>query len=85
MEYKKIAGIKLPAIGIGTWDMGRAKGREGPGERPDYSNDENCIAAIKEALKLGMWHIDTAEMYSGGHAEQIVATAIKGIPRKKCS
>ncbi len=79
MEYKTIAGIKLPAIGIGTWGMGKAKA----GERPDTSNDENCIAAIREAIKLGMWHIDTAEMYSSGHAEQIVAKAIKGIPREQ--
>src|SRR3989338_4525502 len=79
MEYKTIAGIKLPAIGIGTWGMGKAK----VGERPDTSNDEGCIAAIREAIKLGMWHIDTAEMYSSGHAEQIVAKAIKGIPREK--
>lgn len=80
MEYKTIAGIRLPAIGIGTWNMGKAKG---PGERPDNSNDEQFIAAIKEAIKLGMWHIDTAEMYSSGHAEQIVARAIKGIPREE--
>ena len=83
MEYKSIAGIKLPAIGIGTWDMGRAKGLEGPGERPDYSNDESYIVAIKEAIRLGMWHIDTAEMYSGGHAEEIICAAIKNIPRNK--
>ncbi len=83
MEYKSIAGIKLPAIGIGTWDMGRAKGLEGMGERPEYSNDESHIAAIKEAIRFGMWHIDTAEMYSGGHAEEIAGAAIKRIPRKK--
>lgn len=83
MEYKSIAGIKLPVIGIGTWDMGRAKGMEGIGERPEYSNDERYIAAIREAIRFGMWHIDTAEMYSGGHAEEIAGAAIKRIPRKK--
>lgn len=80
MECKTIAGIRLPAIGIGTWNMGRAKGH---GERPDSSDDEQSVAAIKEAIKFGMWHIDTAEMYSSGHAEQIVAKAIKGIPREQ--
>ncbi len=79
MEYKTIAGTRLPAIGIGTWGMGKAE----IGEGSDTSNDENCIAAIREAIKLGMWHIDTAEMYSSGHAEQIVAKAIKGIPREQ--
>ncbi|MBI2144658.1 aldo/keto reductase [Candidatus Woesearchaeota archaeon] len=80
MEYKTISGIKLPAIGIGTWNMGRARLGH---EKPDCSNDEKFVAAIKEAIKLGMWHIDTAEMYSSGHAEQIVAKAIKGIPREQ--
>lgn len=79
MEYKTITGIRLPSIGIGTWNMGKAPG---PSERPDYSKDGQCIAAIKEAVKLGMWHIDTAEMYSSGHAEEIVAAAIKDAPRK---
>lgn len=80
MEYKTIAGIKLPAIGIGTWNMGRAKIGY---EKPDKSNDDQYVQAIREAIKLGMWHIDTAEMYSSGHAEQIVAAAIKGIPREE--
>lgn len=80
MDYKAIAGLKLPAIGIGTWNMGRARLGH---EKPDRSNDEQCISAIKEAIKLGMWHIDTAEMYSSGHAEQIVAKAIRGIPREQ--
>ena len=80
MEYKTIAGITLPVLGIGTWNMGKAPG---PSERASDSDDERCILAIKEAIKLGMSHIDTAEMYSNGHAEQIVARAIKGIPREK--
>lgn len=83
MEYKTIAGIKLPAIGIGTWNMGRIKWpRTIIGEKPDHSEDEKCIAALRKAIKLGMWHIDTAEMYSSGHAEEIVAAAIKDMPRK---
>ncbi len=80
MEFKKIAGIRLASIGIGTWGMGKAPGGR---EDPDKSNDLRCIAAIKEAIKLGMWHIDTAEMYSSGHAEQIVAQAIKGSAREE--
>ncbi len=79
MEFKELAGIKLPAIGIGTWGMGKAR----HGEDPDSSKDDACINALREAIKLGMWHIDTAEMYSSGHAEQLVAKAIKGIPREQ--
>lgn len=84
MECKAIVGIRLPVLGIGTWAMGKAKGPwHLVRETPDSSSDEQCVAAIKEAIRLGMWHIDTAEMYSSGHAEEIVATAIKNIPRKK--
>lgn len=84
MECETITGVRLPAIGIGTWDMGRARGPwQLAREKPDYSNDEKCIEAIKEAIKLGMWHIDTAEMYSSGHAEEIVGAAIRDVPRKK--
>ena len=84
MACKAIAGIRLPVLGIGTWAMGKAKGPwRLVRETPDSSSDRQCVAAIKEAIKLGMWHIDTAEMYSSGHAEEIVAAAIKGIPRKK--
>lgn len=80
MEFKILAGIKLPAIGVGTWGMGRAKG---PGEVPDDSEDDKYIDVIREAIKLGMSHIDTAEMYSSGHSEEIVGKAIKGIPRNR--
>ncbi|RLI64966.1 MAG: aldo/keto reductase [Candidatus Asgardarchaeum californiense] len=65
---------KIPAIGMGTWRMGG-------GMAPDYSRDNEEIAALKHGLELGMWLIDTAEIYGGGHAEELVAEAIKGYPR----
>ncbi len=76
MEYKTIAGIKVPAIGYGTWTVG------GKWEA-DTSDDANEINAIKEAIKNGVTHIDTAEIYSGGHAEEIVGEAIKEFDREK--
>lgn len=75
MQYKKIShNINLPVIGIGTWAMG--------GElEPNFDNDENNIQAIKSAIELGMTHIDTAEIYGGGHSEELVGEAIKGFDR----
>ena len=77
MQYKKNShSIDIPVIGIGTWAMG--------GElEPNFDNDENCIQAIKSAIKLGMTHIDTAEIYGGGHSEELVGEAIKDFDRSK--
>ncbi len=58
-------GMRMPALGIGTWRMG---------ERAGQKKDE--IAAIRLAMDLGVTLIDTAEMY--GDAETVVGEAIKG-------
>jgi diketogulonate reductase-like aldo/keto reductase len=68
--------VNIPVLGIGTWGIG------GLTER-DYSADRKCVKAIRTAIKLGMSHIDTAEIYSQGHAEELVGEAIKGFERKK--
>lgn len=70
------SGYSLPVYGLGTWQMG------GRGE-PDYSKDEEEIQAIKGAIELGITHIDTAESYGQGHAEELVAEAIKKYDRSK--
>uniref|UniRef100_A0A7C4JQR4 Aldo/keto reductase n=1 Tax=Thermodesulfobacterium geofontis TaxID=1295609 RepID=A0A7C4JQR4_9BACT len=77
MELKELnnTGIKIPAIGMGTWEIG---GRLSP----DYSMDEYYIEILREGIKLGMSLIDTAEMYGAGHSEEIVGEAIKIFPRE---
>lgn len=66
----------MPLLGIGTYSFG--------GEHePDYSKDEEYIQAIKDALEIGYNHIDTAEIYGGGHCEELVGKAISGFNRKK--
>lgn len=69
-------GFSLPVYGLGTWQIG---GRY----EPDYSNDEQEIVAIKAAVENGITHIDTAEIYGGGHAEELVGEAIKSYNRQK--
>lgn len=61
-------GFSLPVFGLGTWRMG---------------GDAADIAAIRTAIDLGITHIDTAELYAAGHAEEMVAEAIKGYDRSK--
>lgn len=64
-------------LGIGTARLIGKKDNEG------NSDDPTDINAIKEAIKSGVNHIDTAELYGNGHAEELVAQAIKDILRTK--
>src|SRR5713226_2718877 len=67
MEYTQLGkdGPKIPVLGMGTWLVG---GRT----RPDRSMDPENVRALRHGIRLGMSFIDTAEMYSGGHADEIV-------------
>ncbi len=77
MEFKTLAtGGKIPALGLGTWGMGG-------GMTADRSNDKKYVEAITYAIKKGITHIDTAELYGHGHCEELVGQAIKKFDRKK--
>lgn len=69
-------GFTMPVYGLGTWQMG------GRWEK-NFENDAADINAIKKAIDLGITHIDTAEVYGNGHAEELIAEAIKDYDRKK--
>ncbi len=56
---------EVAVIGQGTWYL----------ERGDRAQ---AIATLRQGLDLGMTHIDTAEMYGSGAAEELVAEAIAG-------
>lgn len=58
-------GSKVPVLGQGTWYQG--------GDHRDAA-----IAALRRGIELGMTHIDTAEMYLSGTAEEWIAEAIAG-------
>ena len=64
----------VPAIGLGTWGIGGY-------EMPDYSKDDHYVRIVRRAIELGLYLIDTAEYYGKGHAEEIVGSAIKDVPR----
>lgn len=57
-------GVSLPVIGQGTWLIEEDSARG--------------IEALRLGLDLGMTHVDTAEMYGNGKAEELVARAIAG-------
>jgi diketogulonate reductase-like aldo/keto reductase len=60
-------GERVPALGQGTWHMGENRRR---------AAEE--AAALRLGIDLGMTLIDTAELYGGGAAEEIVAEAANG-------
>src|SRR3954466_3623275 len=76
MDYWTVQGEKIPVLGIGTYGMGGGMFRSRAADKKD-------IEAIQYALSLGMSHIDTAEMYAQGHAEELVSEAIKDFDRQK--
>ncbi len=55
----------VSVIGQGTWYI-------------DQADRGAAVAALRRGLDLGMTHIDTAEMYGSGAAEQVVGAAIAG-------
>ncbi len=63
-RFTRLTG-EIPVVGLGTWNM----------ERDDR---KGAIAALRRGIELGVVHIDTAEMYGNGKAEEIVAEAIAG-------
>ena len=60
-------GVSVPVIGQGTWAMGESRAAR----RAE-------VAALRLGIELGMTHLDTAEMYADGGAEEVVAEAVAG-------
>ncbi len=58
-----LTGRAVPIIGQGTWYI-------------EQANRAAAVAAIRHGLDAGMTHIDTAELYGSGKAEEIVAEAV---------
>jgi diketogulonate reductase-like aldo/keto reductase len=67
MELRLFGTTKrfVPRIGQGTWYI-----EEGHGP--------TAVAALRRGIDVGMTHIDTAEMYGAGAAEELVGEAIAG-------
>ena len=68
MKYVELAsGEKVPALGLGTWEMGVGA-----------SDEAAQLRALQAGIAQGMTLLDTAEMYGDGRSEQLVAKAIAG-------
>lgn len=68
-------GTRVPVIGLGTWEVGG-------GMAPDHSQDDVLVETLRKTIEMGYSHIDTAEMYAGGHTEKLVGRAIQPFDRQ---
>jgi diketogulonate reductase-like aldo/keto reductase len=60
-------GVPVPIIGQGTWMI------EGSADE-----EQRAVDALRAGIDLGLTHIDTAEMYGSGRAEELTGKAIAG-------
>ena len=72
MIYRELgkSGMKIPAVGMGTWAIG--------GMWWGGTDNELAVAALQRGLDEGITLIDTAPMYGQGLAEEVVGQAIAG-------
>lgn len=71
MRFVEVAGVRVSAIGLGTWQFGS----------PEWGYGEAYAAAeagaiVRRALDLGVNLVDTAEVYGFGRSERIVGQAV---------
>lgn len=70
--------LDITRIGFGAWAIGGGGWAFSWGAQ----DDAESIAAIHEALDLGINWIDTAAVYGLGHSEEVVAKALDGVRQR---
>jgi aryl-alcohol dehydrogenase-like predicted oxidoreductase len=76
VKYVEAAGIRVSAIGLGTWQFAS----------PDWGYGDEWAATVapalvRRALELGVTLIDTAEAYGNGGSELVVGSALRDASR----
>jgi aryl-alcohol dehydrogenase-like predicted oxidoreductase len=71
-------GMNITRVGFGSWAVG-GDWAVGWGNQ----DDQDSIAAIRHALSRGVNWIDTAAIYGLGHSEEVVAAALRWIPKSE--
>jgi aryl-alcohol dehydrogenase-like predicted oxidoreductase len=72
MDTKKLGNLTTSALGLGCMGMPAAYGEADRGE---------SIATVRAALDAGITLLDTADFYSMGHNELLLAEALREVPR----
>ena len=73
MEFRYLgrSGFKISAISYGNWITHGSQVEE-----------EAANACVKRALELGITTFDTADVYAGTKAEEVLGRALAGVPRQ---
>ena len=76
MEYYELgkSGIKVSQLVQGLWEAG--------GGYFSDPKDEATIDAVHADMEIGLNTFDTAEIYGGGHSEDVLGEALKGYKRE---
>jgi aryl-alcohol dehydrogenase-like predicted oxidoreductase len=80
MKTKQLGNsdLQITPVGFGAW----AIGGDGWAFAWGAQDDADSIAAIHEALDLGINWIDTAPVYGLGHSEETIAKALNGMQNR---
>jgi len=63
-------GPSVPAIGLGCMSLSGVYGE---------ADDAQSIDLVRQAVELGVTHLDSSDMYGWGHNEGVLGQALKGI------
>ena len=77
MHYRSFGrtGWDVSEMGFGSWAIG--------GDAWGKTDDTEAVDALHRAIELGVNFIDTADVYGGGHSEQLIAQVRKAHPEKQ--
>jgi aryl-alcohol dehydrogenase-like predicted oxidoreductase len=75
VQYRELgkSGIKVSAVGLGTWQWGSREWGWGR-----LYGKKDVLDAYQRAIELGINLIDTAEIYGRGKSEELVGEALRG-------
>jgi aryl-alcohol dehydrogenase-like predicted oxidoreductase len=73
MEYRHLgrSGLKISQIAYGNWITHGSQVEEAA-----------AAACVRAALDEGITTFDTADVYAGGRAEEVLGRALRGVPRE---
>ena len=70
ITHRNLGGLSVPVVGLGCMGL---SGVYGPAE------DATSEDLVREAIDLGVTHLDSSDMYGWGHNEVLLSRALKWI------
>jgi aryl-alcohol dehydrogenase-like predicted oxidoreductase len=69
IAQRNLGGLSVPVIGLGCMGLSGVYGQ---------AEDAASADLIREAIDLGVTHLDSSDMYGWGHNETLLGAALKG-------